>query len=236
MDTLKCEINNYFEGLTFESKLHRYKADGLVLPSVSKLLKGFTEPFNAKKVSIGVAKKRGISPEEVQSEWDAIRQEACDRGHRVHDFGEHYAFNRNLIPNCGQEMAITKFWADMPEHIVPVIMELKMFHKLFHFAGTADILLYNKIKNSFIIADYKTNNDLFKNYKGKTLLHPFDDILDSPFGKYQLQLSFYQLLFEQTRFPVSSRKIVWLRKNGEYELYDCENYTERLGKYLSERN
>jgi hypothetical protein len=236
MDTIKLQIKNYFDALKFEQKQHRYSVNGKFLPSVSGLIKNFVIPFNAEEVSIGTAKKRGISQKEVLAEWDATRIEACDRGHRVHDFGEHYVWNRNLKPSCNQEKAIVKFWNDLPLFIVPVIMELQMYHKDFMYAGTADILLYNTITQKFIIADYKTNKDLFKNYKEKKMLFPFGNLLDCPFNKYQLQFSFYQLLFEQTGFEVSSRKLIWLLKDGTYRIFDTQDYRKELTTYLAERN
>ena len=129
---------------------------------------------------------------------------------------------------CGQERAVIKFWNDLPEHVVPLILELQMYHKQYMYAGTADVPLYNKKTKTVIIADYKTNKDLFKNFRGKKLLHPFTDLLDNPFNKYQIQLSYYQLLFEQVGLNVSSRKIIWLKKDGEYEVFDTVDYTEKL--------
>ena len=129
------------------------------------------------------------------------------------------------------EEAIVNFWNDLPSTVIPVVMELQMYHKEYMFAGTADILLYNTVTNTFIIGDYKTNKDLFKNYKGKTLLSPFKNLLDNPYNKYQLQLSFYQLLLEQTGFKVSSRKLIWLKPDGTYLLYNTDDYTDILNRF-----
>ena len=79
-----------------------------------------------------------------------------------------------------------------------------------------------------LIPTHNTNEDLFKNYKGKTLLEPFEDLLDSPYNKYQLQLSMYQLLFEQCGFEVESRRIIWLKPNGTFEIFKTKDYTEVL--------
>ena len=151
-------------------------------------------------------------------------------------FGEHYVYNRNMKPSCPQEEAIVKFWNDVPDHIVPCKMELQMYHKYFMFAGTCDILLYDTKNKTFILGDYKTNEDLFKNFKQKRLLYPFNNLLDSPFNKYQLQLSFYQILFEQIGLRISSRKLIWLSKDGTYKMYDTEDYTLPLLSYLTNRN
>ena len=84
-----------------------------------------------------------------------------------------------------------------------------------------------------LIPTHNTNEDLFKNYKGKTLLAPFEDLLDSPYNKYQLQLSMYQLLFEQCGFEVESRRIIWLKPNGTYENFKTEDLTQKLLKELT---
>jgi hypothetical protein len=46
-----------------------------------------------------------------------------------------------------------------PEWIVPVGVEIKMYHKVFRLPGTADILLFTK-NQEYIIVDYKTNKRL----------------------------------------------------------------------------
>lgn len=58
-----------------------------------------------------------------------------------HLFGELYPFNRDLEPKSGFEKAIVKFWNDLPDFIIPVIMECRMYHKELMYAGTLDILL-----------------------------------------------------------------------------------------------
>lgn len=228
MQHITRQINSFFEGLVLNHDTHTYTVPGRKnpLPSVSGLIKEFTIPFDAKAVSERIAGKgRGA---ELRKSWKAIADEACDRGNRVHDFGERYMFDRSLIPSCPQEKAVKKFWDELPEFIVPIMPELQMYHKQFFFAGTADILLYDKRTDSIVIADYKTNKDLFKNYKEKTLVGPFTHLLDSPFNKYQLQFSYYQLLLEQTGLRVSSRKLIWLERNGNYKMFDTEDFTHEL--------
>lgn len=78
------------------------------------------------------------------------------------------------------------------------------------------------------IVTHNTNQDLFKNYKGKKMLKPFNNLLDNPYNKYQLQLSLYQILFEQTGYEIESRALVWIKPNGTYEVYKTEDYTKQL--------
>ena len=103
-----------------------------------------------------------------------------------------------------------------------------MFHKKHLYAGTADTILYNTLTNKFIITDYKTNEDLFKQYKTQKLLGRFSLFADTPFNKYQIQLSYYKLLFEQTQYEVEAMKIVWVKPDGTYELFNVQDFSQYL--------
>jgi len=229
MKNIIQNIKSTFEKLTFDEDKHQYSVDSVKLKgSVSSKIDKFVEKVNFDEKAEIKAIRLGITKETLLSQWEEEKNIACNTGNRVHLFGELYPFNKTMKPSCPQELAITKFWNNLPSHIVPACLELRMYHLQFMFAGTSDILLFNTIDKTFIIADYKTNKDLFKNFKKKTLLAPFERLLDSPFNKYQIQLSFYQLLFEQTGYKVASRKIIWLLKTGDYLMYDCENLTKEL--------
>jgi hypothetical protein len=226
---LLTKIQQPFNKLSFEEKKHKYYVDNQpIRTSVSGLISEFYEHFNAQQVAPHSAAKMGISTEEVLAQWAAINQESRDRGHRVHNFGEVYQFNRNLKPSCPQEEAIVKFWQDVPEHILPLAAELRMYHFKHLFAGTADIILFDTKTQTYIIADYKTNKDLFKNYMGKTMTGPFSHLLDMPLNHYVIQLSYYQLLLEQVGVKVSRRVIIWLGLDGNYQLFDTEDVTDIL--------
>jgi hypothetical protein len=227
------KIKQPFDTLTFEEKKHKYFVNGQALStSVSGLISEFYEHFDAEAVAPYSAMKLGVTTEEVLKQWADINQESRDRGHRVHNFGELYQFDRSLKPSCPQEEAIVKFWQDVPEHIIPIAAELRMYHFKHLFAGTADIILFDTKTQTYIIADYKTNKDLFKNYRGKTMLAPFEYLLDNPLNHYVLQLSYYQLLLEQTGIKVSKRIIIWLGLDSNYQLFNTADVTEILKQRL----
>lgn len=229
MENIKTEILDFYSGLTFDETAHKYFVKGVPINrSVSALIKDYCLPFDSYSSSKRVAYKRGVSQEEILAEWKRISDEAIKRGKEAHLFGELYAFNRELRPQSSYEVAIMKFWNDLPDFIVPVTTELQMYHKEKLYAGTADIILYNLKTNRFIIGDYKTNKDLFKNFGGQTLTGRFNQLLDNSYNKYQLQLSYYQILLEQTGAAVSGRKLIWLLPDSTYRLYDCEDLTQYL--------
>ena len=227
---MQNKIKEYFKELQFDAQKHSYEVRGKPLTSVSKTISKFVEKVDFDKIAGFIAKKRGITKAEVLAEWEAKKIASCNQGTLVHTFGENY--NGMQKPTNGFEEAIVKFWDNIPDYIEPFLFELQMFSETLGIAGTSDIILFNNKTGKFIIADYKTNEDLFKNYKGKTLLEPFEDLLDSPYNKYQLQLSMYQLLFEQCGFEVESRRIIWLKPNGTYENFKTEDLTQKLLKEL----
>ena len=230
MKEMQNKIKEYFKELQFDAQKHSYEVRGKPLTSVSKTISKYVEKVDFDKIAGFVAKKRGITKAEVLAEWEAKKIASCNQGTLVHTFGENY--NGMQKPTNGFEEAIVKFWDNIPDYIEPFLFELQMFSETLGIAGTSDIILFNNKTGKFIIADYKTNEDLFKNYKGKTLLPPFEDLLDSPYNKYQLQLSMYQLLFEQCGFEVESRRIIWLKPNGTYENFKTEDLTQKLLKEL----
>jgi hypothetical protein len=226
---LLTKIKSPFNNLTFEEKKHKYYVEGTpIKTSVSGLITQFYEEFNAEIVAPYSAEKAGVTTEEILAQWAAINQESRDRGHRVHNFGELYQFDRSLKPSCPQEEAIVAFWKSIPEHIIPVAAELRMYHFKYLFAGTADIILFDTKTQTYIIADYKTNKDLFKNYKGKTMTGPFSHLLDNPLNHYVIQLSYYQLLLEQVGVKVTKRVIVWLGLDGKFSMIDTDDVTDIL--------
>lgn len=234
MQQNNAKILDYFKELQFVAEEHKYQLGGRVLNSVSSVIKRYTAPFDADKIAGFVAAKRGITKEEVLAEWEAKKNAACDRGNEAHAFAEtittssQYDSEFDITSSTGLQQAILKFWNNIPEYIEPAFYELKMFSEELGIAGTADLILYNNKTGKYIICDYKTNEDLFKNYRKKKLLVPFNDLLDMPYSKYELQLSMYQILFEQCGFEVESRRIIWLQDDGTYKSYKTQDLTHRL--------
>ena len=221
-------VKDFFKEINFNEETHTYTKDKKRLTPVSYILKNFVEEFDSDKMSALVAVKRGVSQSVILQEWEDNKNRACELGTSVHLFGEKYCRDRDLKPTNGYEEAIVKWYKTVPHFIEPLFLELQMFSDALGIAGTTDMIFYNKNTGKFSIRDYKTNADLFKNYKGKKMLKPFDNLLDNPYNKYQLQLSLYQILFEQTGYEVESRALVWIKPNGTYEVYKTEDYTKQL--------
>lgn len=235
---MKEKIVDFFKDLVFVGgKEHSYYVNGeKIEKSVSDKLKVFYPKFNAKKKALEMEKQGIYTQKELLKDWKEKADVAIAKGNKAHLFGELYPFNRHLRPQSNYDIAIMKFYADLPDYVIPIIAEAKMYHKEEMYAGTADILLYNTMTGTYILGDYKTNKDIFKNFKGQKMYNPFESLLNCPYNQYQLQLSYYQILIEQIEdIKVSSRKLIWLRPNGSYELYDTKDYTTNLIEYENSR-
>lgn len=230
---LKTLITSQFDKLEFEPLEHKYTLDGENLTSVSNVIKRFEEGFDTETKSIAYAEKYGLDLETVRANWKKKGSDACDFGHQVHDFGEEYFHNKNLKPRNGHEKAVIGFWNGIPSSIVPLLCETMIFTKKYQYAGTFDLLLYNPSEDGVIIVDYKTNKDLFKNYRGKMLLSPFDFLLDNPYNHYQIQLSLYQIPLEDAGIKVIDRWIIWLKDDGQYSAYNTYDYSNLLRTNLN---
>jgi hypothetical protein len=225
---IKSLITSSFNELEFEPVAHKYTLHGKDMMPVSNVIKRFEEGFDTEQKSFEYALKHGLNQDDVKKMWKDNSDAACDFGHQTHDFGERYFYEKNLKPQNGHEQAIVKFWSEIPEHIIPVLCETRVYIKQLGYAGTFDLLLQNTLDGTAIIVDYKTNKDLFKNFRGKMLKAPFEFLLDTPYNHYQLQLSLYQIPLETIDVKVSERWVIWLRGDGTYSKYETYDYTDHL--------
>ena len=204
----------------------------------------------------------GMTAEQIREAWEENSKMACEHGTQRHEFGEscfYYMtgqwdkilpdFKDRITEDGGfeaiypKEEATVKFWEDLPQSYVPIAVENITYNKTLNYSGTFDMLFYYDAElegkdprnSGFVIFDYKTNKDLYKNFQEKKLLPPFQQLLDMPCSLYKLQLSLYQLNLEQIDgFKVhrQGRKLIWLRPSGEYQKINLESYSNVLYEYL----
>ena len=237
MIDIKNDLLEQYKDLQFEENNHIYTLNDEILPSVSKLCKSFYKPFdkNIAKYIAGKGKYIGMNEMEILNQWEEKAKKSREIGTSVHLFGENYPFDKSLIPNNELEIGIKQFIDDLPDFIIPLICELRTYNKKYKYAGTIDLILLNTSNNKLIIADYKTNEDLFKVYKNNKLLYPFDFHSDNDFNKYQIQLNHYDLNLKDFNFEVDKKLIIWLTNNEsvnkKYKILEVEDLTQELIKY-----
>lgn len=234
LTVIRNRIKVAFEDIEFIEWNHTYyhKLSNKFLPSVTKKYKEFEVPFDT-SIAKWSAKAKGVTEEEILFQWKEKGRISAERGTRIHKFAEAWYIDNLIQPSCDAERGVIEFFKDHPNYIV-INQELILFHKLYMFAGTMDLLLFDIDTEEFIVADWKSNEDLHKNYKKKTLLTPFDDYLDTPLNKYKIQLNLYDICLED-EFPIERRIIIWLEKdsvtNKKYQLFEVEDLKPRLKEY-----
>ena len=227
------ELKSKYSKLKFNENKHQYTIGERSFTPVTNVAKSFSEQFDVEFHSKRIAKRDGITQDEVKRRWKEIGEKAANFGSDVHDFGERYVqsvyfSNGNCpLPRNNKEKVLISYWEDTPTHLYPVATELRMYSEKYGFAGTCDVLLFDSLTGNFIILDYKTNSkNLFNSY-GEVMLPPFHFLPNNSYNIYQLQLSLYQMMLEDAGYKVQDRIILWLKDN-EYEAFNTYDFTKQL--------
>lgn len=126
-----------FPELTFEEVSHVYRLNGLVIPSVTTLMRPLSDDFYS-----------AVDPD--------ILNRAARRGTAIHNAIENYAtFGIEDIPAqySGYFDAFRQWWElRKPE---PLAFESRVYHKILRYAGTADLLCL--IDGRLTLVDYKSS-------------------------------------------------------------------------------
>lgn len=233
VEEIQQKIRVAFEKLSFDEATHSYFVDGNRLGSVSKQIEKVVEKVDFDTISVFCAAKEDVPVETIRKRWKDENTKSVVKGHRVHSFAE----TEMLNPELPEEHAALMFHQTLDKERYKIVdKEIRMYYLDYHklpLAGTADLLLYDTLTDTLVICDYKTNKDLFKNYKGKTLLSPFETLLEHPYNKYQIQFTLYQILVEQIGIKVSERWLIYLNKEGEYQVFKTYDLLETALSWLN---
>jgi len=238
IEETKKILKQLFSNIHFseEKRKNIQTSSGEILHSVSSKYKKFEVPFDP-SIAKFIAPKMGLSEQELLAQWKAKGDKAAEEGKSIHKFSEDYILlEQKIEPSNDKEKGIVEFFKDHLQYIV-IAQELTIYHVGLKYMGILDLLVYDIENEEFIIIDWKTNEDLFKNYKKKTLLEPFTDYLQCPLNLYKIQLNLYDMCFEEAGFPIEKRLVVWLSKDGitnkNYRLFEVEDLKLKLKNYYA---
>lgn len=185
--------------LTFNEEKHIYLLDGNIpMTSVTTLVKEQFNPFDEIAVSekcAGKGKYKGLTPEEVRATW----KEKANFGTLLHTFAEKRMKNEEVEDTKPIEnfIPILEFFIkELKKTYELVASEMIIFSPKHKISGTIDLLLKNKQTGEYLLADWKSNDQIkISNYfqKGKGGLGHLDDC---NFNHYSLQLNIYSYLLE----------------------------------------
>lgn len=227
------------QGLVFEAETHKYFFYGIELPSVSAVVSKFA-PFDSEGLALKCSKNPkhkfyGKTPEEILQIWDELKNTAATAGTQVHEFGEACCdwwtgntenitgqyrkriTEQGLMAESPKEIAVARWWNDLDtERYIVVNKETRIVNPLLGYAGTFDLLLFDKVTGHFLLKDYKTNEDLFKSF-GDHLQPPLNFILANDVGKYTVQQNLYRIQLENIGLTVDSANLIWLKADSSYQ-------------------
>lgn len=205
---------NTMTKIKFIKDSHEYLAntgDGVWLSYTSVTTIGgrysppFKKDFIAPRVAEANARKQDGSPEtteEVIDSWERSGEVACDYGNAVHGAIENY-IKYNVIPKAAYLKELVENFKQLG--LGKCVSEKIFFSDEYRVAGTIDILEQIDGKRVRLL-DIKTNGELMK-VKGK-LLSPFDNLANSNFNKYVIQLSIYAYLLSCWGYEVEEAQIL----------------------------
>lgn len=239
------------KALQFYRPKHRFTVNGKWVPSVSKVARQFTPPFDTEKWSAYVAKRDGKTVEQVLAEWEAKREASTQLGELVHAgiekhlLGDHVgaALHCMMSPGCdsGDPLARFEAWA---EHVGPRIagpasvngvpaIEGLVYHREFLYAGISDLLGETVKSGNLVVFDWKTNGTYAEDNKyGDTLLAPFEDLPSCEHTSYSIQTSLLRMAYESHGIEVAATAHVWIGEGGMLKLKAGMDLRERLADFF----
>ena len=233
-------------GLIFEPEEHKYFLGSKEMACVSSIVEHFA-PFDAESKALSASlnpkhQHYGKTPEEILAIWQQNGKEASDAGTAVHAFGEacflymtgreneigsdffDRIYPEGLMAIDPKEIAVARWWAENDwNRYVPVAMETRVVNVEYGYAGTFDLLLYDRYNLSFVVRDYKTNKDLYR-WFNDMCLPPLSMIKANDIGKYTIQQTLYTIQLRRCGLPVMGNSLIWLKEEGYQEVPLMMNY------------
>lgn len=244
-----------FEQIKFVESAHRYYIDKEPANdlSVTKLIKKFKREFKKEAIASRVAKKLGVTTEQVLADWEMNALYSTTIGTMFHRYVE--GFYKKQTVNATITGA-ENLGFDEKEKIkqnLPVMIEyFQNFHKDHldlsviknecivgdltdtKICGTADMIALNERKNALEILDFKTNKKLNDSNRYAKLFYPFDDMDECEINEYTIQLNLYKHFIEKyTKAKVGALKLIWIQPtNNNYEIIELLDIQDRIKEML----
>lgn len=186
--------------VTFREADHIYIVDGTPLDSVTTFVKNCFPEFNAEFHAKRKAEALGITKEAVLEMWDKKGKESREQGTAMHKKIESYYLGYE--PSTDETFELFKIFANKII-LKPYRTEWAVYDWEQKIAGTIDFVDYQN--GEYIIYDWKRSDKLIAknglpikgNQYGEKALPPIENLDDSPYYHYALQLSLYKYILEK---------------------------------------
>ena len=244
-----------FNHIKFHDEEHKYYMDGKRTDSVTSVIGKYKHPFDKDFWSKKKADERGITKEEILTEWKYKADFSCERGSAFHEFAENYLTNKifpfpeykitnalgsedNML-ECKEGVyklidMFKKFYDDSHGKLVPVRAEVVVGDREWGITGMIDQLFFNEKSGKLEIWDWKTNKAIKKDNKWQQFKKPLSHLDVCELNTYSLQLSFYRLIVERnTELELGDSYIVWFNENNDtYKVMKCFDFRDEILKIM----
>lgn len=216
--------------LKFDPEKHIYTHNSIVFKSVTTLVEECFEKFDTEYWAPRIAAKRGISETEIRKQWEEKAEEARTLGTNMHNKIESYYLGES--PESDETYVLfEKFTRDYK--LNPYRTEWAIYDEDLQIAGTLDFLDFTD--NVFTIYDWKRSDKIVENGKeittnryNKTALPPINNIPDTTYWHYALQVSIYRYILKR-KYDIDvaeGRLVVFHPSNSTYYVVKNLPYLE----------
>ena len=231
------------ETLEFNGRTHKYNYKGEALMSGSVYASSFYKKFDMQGIAKNCAKTWGVSAGDIADMWGSNGTVSSDFGTAIHKALEHYFdFKSNgkiIVENTDKEDNPA-----LPKH--PILRNIiQQFDEIDKTDGEFEteilvtdvehnrcgiidrLAILDREKKVCRVQDYKVNvgaEDESSNLKAKA---PYDELPKNKLTKYQIQLSFYANILQQSGWTVEGIDVYVLEDVWKvYQLDILDTYVE----------
>jgi hypothetical protein len=226
--------------LVFDPATHSYKNSftGEIYDSVTRVIHRYKKPFDSESAAKRVARREGVTVEEVQARWKTDNDKSKDYGTELHAVIEDYLKKGTFSP-----VYTTFIQAYLDLDILTrkddLLVEERLYSHEYKLAGTADVIRLEK-NGGFSVFDLKTNKKFnLCNQYNEYMLSPLDHLTASEYSIYSMQLSTYAYMYQNiTGRRVNNIGVMYYDRNTESFTYYPMTYKKHdvlamLNHYLN---
>lgn len=226
------KLEDINKNITFKEDTHQYfTKEGKELTSVSRVLGAYKNEFDPEgHIKRCVAKRDGLTTEQVSENWENTKNEGLERGKNFHRQIEHYIKTGEILKEDYED--VIKQFADI-KFSGKLYSEVSLSNLSYNIAGTTDLI--HLINDNLIeLADFKTNKAFnIKSKYGNRLLYPLEKYWESEMDLYSFQLNIYSFMLEEHGFVTKSMTIYWVNPETRHlDVYPVPNLKEDTIKLL----
>lgn len=185
--------------LSFDPVNHIYTHNGHTLKSVTSFVEDCFEKFDTDYWAPRLAAKYGVPETELRAQWNAKSDKARRLGTQMHGKIEHFYIGEPQESDDTFQL----FEQFSKKHILhPYRTEWAIYDESMGIAGTLDFL--DCTDSVFTIYDWKRTDKIIENGHtvisnryNKTAYPPIDNIPDTTYWHYALQVSIYRYILER---------------------------------------